>query len=301
MYLEHFHLREAPFSLTPSTAFAFPSRCHREALNTLLLALDGGEGFIKITGEVGTGKTLTCRRLLGALARTPGRYATAYVPNPCLSARTLFLSIAQELELPVKSRITEHELREALKNGLLKFALEERRVVVCLDEAQAMPVASLEALRLLSNLETENAKLMHVVLFGQPELDRKLARSDLRQLAQRIAFSYEMGRLTPEETERYVAHRLRVAGHAGEPLFAPKALRRLHGATRGTPRLVNIVAHKALLLAYGEGAGRVGVQHVKDAAHDTPQAGRYASILRWSQRLRDRIAFWRDRRLGAST
>ncbi len=301
MYLEHFDLAQVPFSITPNTAFAFGSRAHREALATLLLALDGGEGFIKITGEVGTGKTLACRRFLASLAEQPARYATAYVPNPCLSPRTLFLSIAQELELPVRSRITEHELLDALKNGLVRFALERRRVVVCLDEAQAMPIASLEALRLLSNLETENAKLMHVVLFGQPELDRKLARVDLRQLSQRIGFSYELGMLTLEETERYVAHRLRIAGHRGEPLFPVATIRRLHAATRGVPRLINIVAHKSLLLAYGEGALRVGADHVRTAVHDTPQAHRYAAVVQWNARVRQRLAdWWREVRVGAS-
>lgn len=305
MYLEHFGLREAPFSITPNTAFAVGTRAHREALNTLLLAVNDGQGFIKITGEVGTGKTLTCRRFLASLAERENRYATAYLPNPCLSPRTLFLSIAHELELPVKARTTEHELLSALSNGLLKFALEDRQVVVCLDEAQAMPVASLEALRLLSNLETERAKLMHVVLFGQPELDRKLARADLRQLTQRIAFSYELGALDATETERYVAHRLRVAGFSGNAtggaLFAPAVIERLHRSTGGVPRLLNIVAHKALLLAFGEGALRVDTRHVRIAAQDTPQARRLAGLTRWPTWLRTRAAhWWRGLRVGAS-
>jgi MSHA biogenesis protein MshM len=304
LYLDHFGLREAPFSITPNTAFAFATRAHREALNTLLLALDGGEGFIKITGEVGTGKTLACRRLL-ALLEEQDRCVTAYVPNPCLSPRTLLLSIAMELRLPIRADAAEHELLAALNHGLLQFAREDRRVVVCLDEAQAMPTGTLEALRLLSNLETQTAKLMQVVLFGQPELDRKLARSDLRQLAQRIAFSYELGTLDADETERYVAHRLRVAGYSGHAtggaLFAPAVMKALHRATGGVPRLVNIVAHKALLLAYGEGALRVEVRHVRSAARDTPQARRLSRVVGWTRAIFGGPAHWvRAWRLGAS-
>jgi MSHA biogenesis protein MshM len=288
MYLEHFQLRELPFTITPNTAFAFATRAHRDALATLLLALDDGQGFIKITGEVGTGKTLACRKLLKLLAEKD-RYATVYVPNPCLSPRKLFLSIALELKLPVRADAPEHELLSALTNGLLKFALDDKRVVVCLDEAQAMPVATLEALRLLSNLETERDKLLQVVLFGQPELDAKLARQDLRQLTQRIAFHYRMDRLQADELERYVTHRLQVAGYSGAhgPLFDTGALQQLARGTQGVPRLVNVIAHKALLLAFGEGALRVSKRHVSAAAKDTPHARHPLGVL--GQRL---VAWW---------
>jgi MSHA biogenesis protein MshM len=290
MYLDHFRLNELPFSITPNTAFACATRSHREALATLLLALEQGEGFIKISGEVGTGKTLACRKLLAMLSQHPERYATVYVPNPCLSPRTLLLSIALELKLSVQPEASEHELLAALTAGLLQFAQQHRRVVVCLDEAQAMPIATLESLRLLSNLETETAKLMHVVLFGQPELDAKLARHDLRQLAQRISFHYTLGRLTPDETEHYVLHRLQVAGSGGlsGPLFTPEVIRHLHRVTGGTPRMINIVAHKALLAAFGEGALRVGTKHISAAARDTPNAAGTlrGRLLRWLDALR---------------
>lgn len=284
MYLEHFQLRELPFTITPNTAFAFATHAHRQALATLLLALDDGQGFIKITGEVGTGKTLACRKLLKLLGERTD-VVTAYVPNPCLTPRTLLLSVALELKFGVKPDASEHELLTALNDGLLRLAGENRRVVLCLDEAQAMPVASLEALRLLSNLETERAKLLQVVLFGQPELQTKLARSDLRQLAQRIAFHYEMGRLAPGELERYVVHRLQVAGYSGAhgPLFDEAALRELARRTQGIPRLVNVIAHKALLLAYGEGSLRVSTRHVQGAASDTLQAR--TGLARWLPRL----------------
>ena len=290
MYRDHFRLTAAPFSITPDTAFAYSSRAQQEALNTLLLAIDDGQGFIKITGEVGTGKTLACRRFLAALATRSERIETAYIPNPCLSPRTLLLAIALELALPMRHDAPEHELLAALNAHLLQAAEAGRRVVVCLDEAQAMPFDALEALRLTSNLETEKRKLIQIVLFAQPELDRKLERQDLRQLASRITFQYSLGALSADETERYVTHRLRVAGHSGDALFPTAVARLLHKVTRGVPRLINIVAHKSLLLAYGGGALRVAPAHVRAAAADTPYASRlgrasgmmggFASVLR---------------------
>lgn len=294
MYLDHFRLTAAPFSITPDPAFAYCSRAQQEALNTLLLAIDDGEGFIKITGEVGTGKTLACRRFLAALSLRETRFETVYIPNPCLSPRTLLLAIGLELALPLRHDAPEHELLAALNAHLIEAALAGRRVVVCLDEAQAMPIEALEALRLTSNLETEKRKLIQIVLFAQPELDRKLARADLRQLASRITFQYTLGALCAEEAERYLAFRLRVAGHHGDALFVPPVARLLHRLTRGVPRLINIVAHKSLLLAYGSGSLRVAPAHVRAAAADTPYAsrlGRASGVLSW-------LRGWR---LGASS
>jgi MSHA biogenesis protein MshM len=274
VYLQHFDFTEAPFSLTPDTSFAFSSRSQQEALAMLLVAAKGGEGFVKITGEVGTGKTLTCRRLLAALAASPIGFQTVYIPNPCMSARSLLLALAAELQVALAPEAGEHELLAAINTALIEFADAEMPVVVCLDEVQAMPTDTIEALRLLSNLETEKRKLLQVVLFGQPEFDRRLAQRDLRQLAQRIVFQYRLVPLSCTETEHYLAHRIRVAGRRGDSLFAPAVARRLHQLTRGTPRLVNIVAHKSLLLAYGEGVLRVSRKHVERAAADTPQASR---------------------------
>jgi len=282
MYLTHFGLDSAPFALTPDTKFAFSSRSQREALDTLVLAIEGGEGFLKITGEVGTGKTLLCRRFMGYLASGGAageRYRTAYVPNPCLSPRTLLLAIARELKVRIANVNSDSEILETLNRTLLRSAKRGSRVVVCLDEAQAMPIETLEALRLVSNLETEQRKLLQVVLFGQPELDGKLARNDLRQLRTRIAFHYELGALSAAETEVYLAHRLRVAGHRGSALFPRDVARTLHEHARGVPRLVNIIAHKSLLLAYGQGTPRVTPRQLRAAAKDTPQA-HTASLLR---------------------
>jgi MSHA biogenesis protein MshM len=273
MYLAYFGLNAPPFALTPDPAFAFSSKAQREALDTLVLAVDDGQGFIKITGEVGTGKTLLCRRFLArAAAGDHASYRTAYIPNPCLSPRTLLLSIARELKIRVQDVNSDNEILLALNRSLIRAAARGSRVVVCLDEAQAMPVETLEALRLLSNLETERRKLIQVILFGQPELDEKLARNDLRQLRSRIAFHHRLHALSAAETDVYLAHRLRVAGYRGPALFSTPVAQALHRAARGVPRLVNVVAHKALLLAYGQGCDRVSMRHIHAAAKDTPHA-----------------------------
>ena len=269
MYLDHFGLSELPFGITPDTSFTVLTRSHQEALNTLLVALNSGEGFIKITGEVGTGKSLLCRRLLQAL---PENAVSAYLPNPYLAPRTLLLALAEELGVAVDSASDDYHLLKCVNEALLAYAGDERPVVVCIDEAQAMPLETLESLRLLSNLETEKRKLLQIVLFGQPELDRKLAEPSVRQLLQRIAFHYRLGCLGREEVGNYLAHRLRVAGYRGDELFAPRAVRSLHRASRGTPRLLNILAHKSLLAVYGEGRHAVLPRHVRQAAADTEGA-----------------------------
>jgi MSHA biogenesis protein MshM len=269
MYLAHFGLNEPPFALTPDTAYAFSTRSHQEALNTLLVAADAGEGFIKISGEVGTGKTLLCRRFLAALASRDAGFLTCYLPNPNLSPRTLMLSLAEELGETLPASADQYTLHKTINQRLLELASADLRVVLCLDEAQALSLESLEALRLLSNLETEKRKLMQVVLFGQPELDTKLQMNELRQLRQRIAFAYRLRGLSRSELGFYVEHRLRIAGHVGAPVFSAAAIRRLHGASGGTPRLVNILAHKALLAVFGEGGASVERRHVRAAERDS--------------------------------
>ena len=176
-YLRHFGLREAPFGITPDTSFFYACRSTQEALNTLLIALGNGEGFLKITGEVGTGKTLLCRKFLGTL---DANWASAYIPNPNLEPRALVLAIAEELAVRVEPGVEQHHLLRGITRVLLDHARHGRRVVLCMDESQGMPLETLEALRLLTNLETEKRKLLQVVLFGQPELDRKLASESIR-------------------------------------------------------------------------------------------------------------------------
>ncbi len=269
MYNAHFGLTEPPFGITPDTSFVYACTAHQEALNTLLVAVKNGEGFIKITGEVGTGKTLLCRRFL---ATHDHNHVSAYIPNPYLDPRSLLFALADELGVILPKEADQHQLLKDLTRALLDFAHQGKAVVLCLDEAQAMPIETLEALRLLTNLETEKRKLLQVVLFGQPELDQKLDQESVRQLRQRITFQCRLTALGRDEVDHYLAHRLRVAGYRGNRLFTESAVRRLHGLSRGVPRLINIVAHKAMLLAFGEGRQQVLPRHVRSAARDTPAA-----------------------------
>lgn len=292
MYLRHFGLREAPFSLTPDTSFFFACSNYQEGLNTLLVAARNGEGFIKITGEVGNGKTLLCRKFIttlnqGKQATTligtqdeqatsqPGlHFVTAYLPNPYLEPRSLLLALADEFRIEIPATADQHQLLKEITRALLNFAREGKRVLVCLDEAQAMPLESMEVLRLLTNLETEKHKLLQVVLFGQPELNEHLRHHSVRQLRQRISFQYELKGLQQDELERYLRHRLAVAGYVGDTLFNKAAVAKLHRITGGTPRLINIVAHKALMLAFAEGRQQVTRKHIALAGADTPEVRR---------------------------
>jgi MSHA biogenesis protein MshM len=271
MYKSHFGLRELPFGITPDTSFFFACSNYQEALNTLLIAARNGEGFIKITGEVGVGKTLLCRKFMATLDKS---FVTAYIPNPFLEPRSLMLALADELEVPLEKDVDQHQLLKAINHRLLILAREGRRVVLCLDEAQAMPIESLEALRLLTNLETEKRKLLQIVMFGQPELNRKLQQEAIRQLNQRITFHYHLGPLSKDDLEFYVSHRLSVAGFAGSRLFERDAVKALYAASGGIPRLVNILAHKALMLTFGQGRQQVTKRHVQAAASDTSGAAK---------------------------
>jgi MSHA biogenesis protein MshM len=293
IYLAHFGLREAPFSLTPDTAFFYPHGSAQSALNTLLVALRQGEGFVKIVAEVGCGKTVLCRNLLAELR---GEALTAYVPNPRMTPQNLLMALCEELAIDV-APADQHTLgpRHAaprtlalIQRRLLAHAEAGRRVVLCIDEAQAAPVATIEALRLLSNLETEKRKLLQIVLFGQPELDARLARREIRQLQQRIAFSDRLVPMSRADVTAYVRHRLGVAGAPeAATLFEPRALALLARASGGVPRLVNLIAHKALMLAFGRGAARVSAAMLRDAIDDTPACrtlrpqGSWAGWLPW--------------------
>lgn len=270
MYLSHFGLRELPFSITPDTSFFFPHSSHQEALNTLLVAVRTGEGFMKVVGEVGTGKTLLCRKFLDALDRE--NTVTAYVPNPYLGPNTLLLAIADEFGIVYPDKVNQHQLLKLLTKFLLGSAAAGKRAVLCLDEAQAMPVETLEAIRLLTNLETERRKLLQVVLFGQPELDQKLNNPSIRQLKQRITFSCNLRPLSFADVEYYLGHRLGIAGHNGTRVFATDAVKQLCRASAGVPRLVNVLAHKSLMAAFGEGARTITVAHVRAAVADTESA-----------------------------
>lgn len=269
MYEGHFSLREAPFSITPDTDFFYPHEGAQAALNTLLVALRSGEGFLKIVGEVGCGKTLLCRQLLKTMQ---GECVTAYIPNPDMGPNDLLMALAQELAVVLPLPLNRHALLQALQATLVAHHQAGRRVVVCIDEAQAIPMRTVESLRLLSNLETEKRKLLQLVLLGQPELDVKLAHPEIRQLLQRITFSEHLGPMLPARVPVYLEHRLGRAAlgpHTDVHVFEPSAAQAIAHWSRGVPRLVNVLAHKCLMLAYGEDVHRVTVAHVTLAAQDT--------------------------------
>jgi len=270
MYTEQYGLQQLPFGITPDTHFFFAHSSYQEALNTLLIAARSGEGFLKVVGEVGTGKTLLCRKFLNQLETES--FVTAFIPNPYLEPMTLLLAVADELGVTYPENPNQHLLLKALTEFLIATHADGKRVVLCLDEAQAMPTESLEALRLLTNLETESRKLLQVVLFGQPELDIRLDEPSIRQLKQRITFSSNLGTLNAQDVEYYLAHRLGIAGYRGARLFARDAVRRLHRASRGVPRLINILAHKALMAGFGEGARYITDRYIKLAILDTESA-----------------------------
>ncbi len=281
MYLEHFKLTALPFSITPDTDFFFQSASHIEALNVLLLALRSGDGFIKLTGEVGTGKTLLCRKLLSSL---DDNFVTAYIPNPFINATALRMAVAEELGIEFARNIGQHRVLKLITDKLVEIKRAGKQVVLIVDEAQAMPDESLEALRLLSNLETEKEKLLSIVLFGQPELDVKLNQPKIRQLKQRILFSYQLRPLNAREVAHYVQHRLTIAGVTA-PLFSKAALRRLHKASRGIPRLINILGHKSLMAAFGQGMTAIKPRHVQLATRDTEDARQNVPWRRWFMRF----------------
>jgi MSHA biogenesis protein MshM len=289
MYLDHFGLTTPPFSISPDPAFAYPSRAQRQAHATLLHAIDDGVAFVKITGMAGTGKTLACRLLLAALAGSGRRLDTAYIANPCLTPRSLLLAIGVALNLPLRADASEPTMLALLQRALHKAAAADRRVVVCLDEAQAMPPDALEVLQRLATAPTAGRGLLQIALFGQPELESRLARPDLRGLASRITAHYRLEALSAPETEAYLAHRLRMAGRAEDatPLFPTAVAALVHRHARGRPRVVNSVAHKSLLFASRAGAPQVLPEHVRAAAAATPNA-RPATVLsrlvaRWQQ------------------
>lgn len=269
MYQNYFGLTEAPFSITPDTSYFYSHGHYSEALNTLLVALRAGEGFIKVTGEVGTGKTLLCRKLLNTIEK---RFVTAYIPNPMLTPYGLQSAVADELGLDMSRHYGHHQLLKMITDRLIDLTIDGKDVVLCIDEAQAMPVETMEALRLLTNLETEKKKLLQVVLFGQPELDELLNEKNVRQLKQRITFSYLLKPIDREGMELYLTHRLGIAGYQGGNLFEMKAMRSLFKASRGIPRLINILSHKSMMSAYGQGTKYVDNDNMRAAIRDTEDA-----------------------------
>jgi MSHA biogenesis protein MshM len=272
MYLEHFALRELPFAITPDSSFFFAYGHYRQAYNTLLIALQAGEGFVKVIGEVGTGKSLLCRKLLNSLGEG---YHTCFIPNPRLTAVALVHALAEELGMDTDANIGLHRILKEINRRLIDLNGSGRRVVMLIDEAQAMPKDTLEALRLLSNLETEKSKLLHVVLFGQPELDHNLSDPAYRQIKQRITYGYYLDPIDREGMVGYISHRLQIASlnrMAVVPQFERRSYQLLYRGSQGVPRMINILSHKALLAAWGEGSQRISPHHVRAAINDTEGA-----------------------------
>jgi len=270
MYTQFYGLREKPFSLSPDPRYLFLADSHREALAHLLYGIEQGEGFIAITGEVGTGKTTLCRTLLQRIE--PGT-EVAFIFNPQLSPLELLQSICAELGLGCGDR-GRRELTEQLNRFLLAKKTEERRVLLIIDEAQNLPMETLEQIRLLSNLETDTAKLVQIILIGQPELDEILESHQLRQLRQRISVRWQLKPLSPNETRDYVRHRLRISAGAPRELFSELALREVHRRARGVPRVINLLCDRALLAGYAAGARTIGLGIVTQTDREIRGAAR---------------------------
>lgn len=271
MYAEYFGLSELPFSIAPDPRYLFLSAHHREALDHLCYGAREANGFIQLTGEIGTGKTMLVRRLLKQM---PEGVEIAFIFNPDVSRLGLLKSILVELGEPVAGGDVERsELAQAIYRYLLSAHARARRVVLVIDEAQRLAPEVLEEVRLLTNFETDRHKLLNVILVGQPELRETLARGDLRQLAQRVTARYHLGPLDLEETNAYIRHRLRLAGAPGR-IFSLRAVRKIQRYTRGVPRLINLVCDRALMAAYTQGLREVSSGMVSVAGREL--AGLYS-------------------------
>ncbi len=264
MYQDFYDLREPPFNITPDPRYLFFSRRHREAFDHILFGITQRKGFIQVTGEVGAGKSTLCRAALEELGEG---YATALILNPVMTGIQLLRSILRELDLNDRGN-DRIRLLERLNTYLLEQVRIDVDVVLFIDEAQDMSEDLLEQVRLLSNLETDNRKLLQIVLIGQPELRDTLDRPELRQLRQRITVRYHLGSLDRQETEAYIHHRLRVAGSRGRPSFSRWAISRVHRHSRGVPRVINAVCDKALLAGYVEGLDHLGRREIGRAIRD---------------------------------
>jgi type II secretory pathway predicted ATPase ExeA/septal ring-binding cell division protein DamX len=265
MYLNHFGLDEPPFRITPHTDFFFDGANRGATLAALLYAITHDEGIVKVSGEVGSGKTMLCRVLM---ERLPGHVDTILLSNPSLTREELLYAIADELRIECGNERPQLLLR-MLQDHLIKLYSQDRRVVVLIDEAHAMPQETLEQIRLLSNLESSSSKLLQIVLFGQPELDQHLSLPQMRQLKERITHSFRLEPLMRSDVEAYLDFRMRAAGYRGPKLFAPDAVRRIVKASEGLTRRVNILADKSLLAAFADNEHGITAKQVDRAIRDS--------------------------------
>lgn len=266
MYLEHYGLAEAPFRITPHTDFFFAGANRGATLEALIYAITHDEGIVKISGEVGSGKTMLCRVLM---ERLPQSVVVVYLANPSLSRDDILYALADELGIEAPEQSRAATVMRTLQEHLVGLYSEGKQVVVLIDEAHAMPMETLEEIRLLSNLESNRHKLLQLVLFGQPELDETLARDDMRQLRERITHNFKLEPLVREDIDRYLDFRMRAAGYHGPNIFAPAAIKLIARASAGLTRRINILADKALLAAFAAGIHQVGVREVRAAIKDS--------------------------------
>ncbi len=279
MYLDHFGLAEAPFRITPHTDFFFAGAGRGATLEALIYAIANDEGIIQVGSEVGSGKTMLCRVLM---ERLPGHVVTIYLANPSLSRDDMLFAIAEDLQLAMPPETRLSTLLRLLQQKLIELYAAGRRVVVLIDEAHAMPAETLEEIRLLSNLESNQHKLLQLVLFGQPELDATLARPDMRQLRERITQHFTLEPLLRDDIAEYLRFRMRAAGYRGPDVFTPAAVKRIAAASLGLTRRINILADKALLAAFSENSHQIGQRQARAAIRDA----RYALPLWRRPRLR---------------
>lgn len=280
MYYEHFGLTQPPFRITPNTEFFFGGGNRGPILEALLYAISQGEGIIKVTGEVGSGKTMLCSMMQ---TRLPPHVETVYIANPSVSPEEILHAIAQELHLKPPREAGHLEVMQLINAHLLERHAAGKQVVMFVEESQSMPISTLEEIRLLSNLETAHSKLLQIVLFGQPELEENLRQPQIRQLRERITHSFRLSPLKPNEIRDYLNFRLRAAGYRGPDLFSPAIVSAMAKASGGLTRRINLIADKAMLAAFSENTHTLRVKHVKAAVSDS-EFSRYerpAPALRW--------------------
>ena len=266
MYQEHFGLTRSPFNITPDTSLFFEGCQRGAALDALIYAIKSGEGIIKVVGEVGSGKTMLCRMLE---VRLSNDVDVIYIANPSLSPDNILHVIAHELHLDVSNEMSKVDVMQRIQEHLLKKHASNRQVILFVEEAQSMPVETLEEIRLLSNLETDQNKLLQMVLFGQPELNEKLSAPNIRQLKERITYSFNLLPFLPDDTLEYLNFRLRAVGYKGPDIFNKKTAGVVKKYSDGLTRRINIIADKSLLAAFSEDSHTVTTSHIKSAARDS--------------------------------